>query len=81
MAEKCYHYQTTFTILQILTENAIEIIGESDGVFNNDDYILFYGEGARHLESTKAKPLIIYMTQNPITILLFKVMMEKEFPK
>ena len=28
-----------------LTENAIQIQGESDGVFNNDDYILFYGEG------------------------------------
>ncbi|WP_291104936.1 MULTISPECIES: type IX secretion system sortase PorU [unclassified Flavobacterium] len=28
-----------------LTENAIEIVGESDGVFNNDDYILFYAEG------------------------------------
>lgn len=28
-----------------LTENAIEFIGESDGVFNNEDYILFYAEG------------------------------------
>jgi len=28
-----------------LTENAIQFIGEEDGVFNNDDYILFYGEG------------------------------------
>ena len=28
-----------------LSENAIEIIGESDGVFNNDDFILFYAEG------------------------------------
>ena len=28
-----------------LIENAIQINGESDGVFNNDDYILFYGEG------------------------------------
>ena len=28
-----------------LIENAIQIIGESDGVFNNDDYILFYAEG------------------------------------
>jgi len=28
-----------------LTENAIQIIGESDGVFNNEDYILFYAEG------------------------------------
>ncbi|TDD95505.1 type IX secretion system sortase PorU [Flavobacterium cellulosilyticum] len=28
-----------------LAENAIQVIGESDGVFNNDDYILFYAEG------------------------------------
>ena len=28
-----------------LVENAIEINGEGDGVFNNDDFILFYGEG------------------------------------
>ena len=28
-----------------LAENAIQIIGEEDGVFNESDYILFYGEG------------------------------------
>ena len=28
-----------------LTENAITIIGESDGSFDRDDYILFYAEG------------------------------------
>lgn len=28
-----------------LTENAIQIIGENDGNFDNDDYILFYAEG------------------------------------
>jgi hypothetical protein len=28
-----------------LTENAIEVIGENDGIFNDDDYILFYAEG------------------------------------
>ncbi len=28
-----------------LTENAIQVIGEADGIFNNDDYILFYAEG------------------------------------
>ena len=28
-----------------LTENAIQIDGEADGIFNNEDYILFYGEG------------------------------------
>ncbi|MDX6190738.1 type IX secretion system sortase PorU [Flavobacterium sp. Fl-318] len=28
-----------------LTENAIVVIGENDGTFDNDDHILFYGEG------------------------------------
>lgn len=28
-----------------LTENAIQIIGENDGVYNDNDYILFYAEG------------------------------------
>jgi hypothetical protein len=28
-----------------LRENAIQVIGENDGVFDNSDYILFYGEG------------------------------------
>ena len=28
-----------------LIENAIQINGESDGIFNNEDYILFYAEG------------------------------------
>ncbi len=26
-----------------LQENAIEVVGENDGVFNEEDYILFYG--------------------------------------
>ncbi|WP_369828539.1 type IX secretion system sortase PorU [Flavobacterium sp. ALD4] len=28
-----------------LTENAIQLIGENDGSFDNEDYILFYAEG------------------------------------
>lgn len=28
-----------------LAENTIQIIGESDGIFNDEDYILFYAEG------------------------------------
>jgi len=28
-----------------LKENAIQVIGESDGVFNDPDYVLFYAEG------------------------------------
>jgi len=30
-----------------LAENAIRVIGEGDGVFNNEDYILFYAEGPK----------------------------------
>ncbi len=30
-----------------IQENAIEFIGEGDGVFNNDDYILFYAKGPK----------------------------------
>lgn len=30
---------------QDLTENAIQVIGEADGSFDNSDYILFYAEG------------------------------------
>lgn len=28
-----------------LTENAIQVVGEEDGLFDSSDYILFYGEG------------------------------------
>jgi len=28
-----------------LSENAIQFVGAEDGVFNNEDYLLFYGEG------------------------------------
>lgn len=28
-----------------ITENAIQVVGEDDGVFNDSDYILFYAEG------------------------------------
>lgn len=30
-----------------IEENAIKFVGEADGVFNNDDYILFYAEGPK----------------------------------
>jgi hypothetical protein len=28
-----------------IEETPIEVVGENDGVFNNEDYVLFYGEG------------------------------------
>jgi hypothetical protein len=34
-----------------LVENAIQVIGESDGVFNNEDFILFYAEGVKNWNS------------------------------
>ena len=33
-----------------LMENAIFIEGEQDGVFDNDDFILFYAQGPHHWE-------------------------------
>lgn len=30
-----------------IQENAIKVVGEEDGVFNNEDYVLFYGVGPK----------------------------------
>ncbi|MFD2726716.1 type IX secretion system sortase PorU [Hyunsoonleella rubra] len=30
-----------------VTENAVKFVGEADGVFNNEDYILFYAQGPK----------------------------------
>ncbi|MFV0565637.1 MAG: type IX secretion system sortase PorU [Flavobacteriaceae bacterium] len=32
-------------------ENAVKFIGEGDGVFNNNDYILFYGKGPKNFNA------------------------------
>jgi hypothetical protein len=37
-----------------LEENAIEVVGESDGVFNATDYILFYGESPNQWDFTES---------------------------
>ncbi len=37
------------TVIDDLKENAIKVIGESDGVFNDNDYILFYAKGSQQL--------------------------------
>ncbi|WP_203258098.1 type IX secretion system sortase PorU [Hyunsoonleella ulvae] len=34
-----------------VTENAIKVVGEQDGVFDNDDYVLFYGEGPKEFNA------------------------------
>lgn len=38
--EQNYYYRT-----DDLEENAIKVIGETDNVFDNNDYVLFYGQG------------------------------------
>ena len=47
-----------------LTENAIQIIGESDGVFNNEDYILFYAEGTDNWNPESQTNLNLFETKS-----------------
>ena len=43
-----------------LEENAIQVIGESDGVFNDGDYILFYAEGMDNWSEENQTNLNLY---------------------
>lgn len=43
-----------------LTENAIQVIGENDGVFDNEDYVLFYGEGVDNWSQENETHLNLY---------------------
>ena len=43
-----------------LTENAIQVIGESDGVFDDQDFILFYAEGMDKWNDDYTSNLNIY---------------------
>ena len=43
-----------------LTENAIRFVGEEDGVFNDDDYILFYAEGPREYNQESDTNINLY---------------------
>ena len=47
-----------------LAENAIQIIGENDGIFNNEDYILFYGEGIENWSTESQTNLNLYTTRS-----------------
>ncbi len=47
-----------------LTENAIHVIGENDGVFNNDDAILFYGEGVDNWNTESQTNINAYDTKS-----------------
>ena len=46
------------------TENAIKVIGENDGVFNDGDYILFYAEGPRGFNQISNTHENIYNTES-----------------
>lgn len=43
-----------------LTENAIQVIGEEDGIFNDSDGILFYGEGIDNWNSESETNINLY---------------------
>lgn len=47
-----------------LTENAIQVQGENDGVFNTDDYILFYGEGTSNWNQESRTNINLYDTKS-----------------
>jgi len=47
-----------------LAENAIEIVGESDGIFNNEDYILFYAEGVDTWNNESQTNINLYDTKS-----------------
>ncbi|RTY78228.1 type IX secretion system sortase PorU [Flavobacterium sp. LS1P28] len=47
-----------------LIENAIQINGEGDGIFNNEDYILFYGEGVDTWNEESKTHLNLYDTKS-----------------
>ena len=43
-----------------LTENAIRVVGESDGQFDNNDYILFYAQGPRGYNAESNTNINVY---------------------
>ena len=47
-----------------LVENAIQIKGENDGVFNNEDYILFYAEGVDTWNQESRTHINLYANQS-----------------
>lgn len=47
-----------------LMENSIQIIGENDGTFNNEDYILFYAEGVENWNNESQTNINLYDTKS-----------------
>lgn len=43
-----------------LTENAIQFVGEEDGVFNDEDFILFYAEGPTEFDEDSNTNINLY---------------------
>ncbi|WP_338035222.1 type IX secretion system sortase PorU [Lacinutrix himadriensis] len=43
-----------------IKENAIRVVGENDGTFNNEDYILFYARGPRGYEAESKTNINLY---------------------
>ncbi len=43
-----------------LTENAIQVVGENDGSFDSDDYILFYAQGPQNFSQENNTNLNLY---------------------
>jgi hypothetical protein len=46
-----------------LEENAIQVIGENDGVFNDSDYALFYGEGVDNWSEENQTNINLYSSK------------------
>ncbi|CAD0002833.1 type IX secretion system sortase PorU [Flavobacterium salmonis] len=47
-----------------LIENSIQVIGENDGSFNNEDYILFYAEGVNNWNTESQTNINLYDTKS-----------------
>ncbi|MEC3906851.1 type IX secretion system sortase PorU [Tamlana sp. 2201CG12-4] len=53
-------YQNSVPYPYDVPENAIKFVGESDGVFNNEDYILFYAQGPKGYDAEKRTHINCY---------------------
>ena len=53
-------YSNAVTYPYDVPENAIKFVGEADGEFNNDDYILFYAQGPKEYNIEKGTHINCY---------------------
>lgn len=47
-----------------IEENAIQVVGEEDGIFDNNDYVLFYAEGVDNWSAENSTHLNLYDTKS-----------------